>query len=779
MALPSPTTYGEEIRVSNAASSSVLRVRYDGSFAIFSSRDDEENERAASSCGSISLCNDALGFAPSSSSSLSSSQLHSTENAPTRVRFACGVHLDVDATSAGFVLRVYSPETARIRVQLRSSHWYGGAHFMRQLYPMELMEVRDGPWLPFDNGPNGVNTLAEPLWIDSTGQRVAVVGSPAGALHVSVNESVARRNEVLRWSVGVQNAFREVLPHRGVDGNGDGALSISARRSYHDERVRHPLNTWRTSLWRMKDGSGCELCVEIEKYDDVKCAAMATLKSMMMKNSSGADGDVRGDGSRRTASADIDRASRSENEDREREFCEDVLPVGKEAMLASPVWTTWARHHWRIDQEKVLRFAKDIESNGFGCGVLEVDDKWSAAYGDIVFDATRFPSPKDMVEELHKMGVKVTLWIVPFFVESSEAYMEGISRGYFVTQTDRASDGASKTRAESEENDECRSTSTSWYEWAMRMLESLIFGRLKRGFFRWWHTAPAAALDVTNPAAVEWFVARLKRLQRDVGIDGFKFDAGEPCFLPERFETHRELSGAEEYTRLWVREVASRFDMAEVRTGARSQNDRCVTRMGDRFSTWESANGLRSLIPTLLTSGVIGYPFVLPDIVGGNAYFGQMPDEELLVRWAQCCCLMPAVQFSIAPWDLSAGASVHVRAALSMRNDAMPVILRLARAAHVSLVPICRPLWWLDPHDDTTFTIRDQFALGDDIVVAPVLHKGAIARDVYLPSGQWSVWTGGDEPIAGVKPRGSVLQGEQWYRNVAAPLNVLPVFVRT
>ena len=65
-----------------------------------------------------------------------------------------------------------------------------------------------------------------------------------------------------------------------------------------------------------------------------------------------------------------------------------------------------------------------------------------------------------------------------------------------------------------------------------------------------------------------------------------------------------------------------------------------------RFSTWSTSNGLRSVIPTLLTSGLLGYPFCLPDMIGGNAYFGRKPDVELLVRWAQANALMPAMQVS-------------------------------------------------------------------------------------------------------------------------------------
>ena len=155
----------------------------------------------------------------------------------------------------------------------------------------------------------------------------------------------------------------------------------------------------------------------------------------------------------------------------------------------------------------------------------------------------------------------------------------------------------------------------------------------------------------TDACCVPYFAARLKKLQTDYGIDGFKFDAGEPCFLPRKFETYLPLQHPSEYTRAYVNNVASRFELAEVRTGHQTTGlPGTLTRMGDRFSEWGVGNGLQSIIPTLLTSGVMGYPFCLPDMIGGNAYFGKFPDRELLVRWAQANALMPAMQFSIAPW---------------------------------------------------------------------------------------------------------------------------------
>jgi len=76
--------------------------------------------------------------------------------------------------------------------------------------------------------------------------------------------------------------------------------------------------------------------------------------------------------------------------------------------------------------------------------------------------------------------------------------------------------------------------------------------------------------------------------------------------------------------------------------------------MLDKFSDWGHNNGLRSIIPTALAFGIAGYPFVLPDMIGGNgagADFTALPDRELYVRWAELTAFLPAMQFSFAPWQ--------------------------------------------------------------------------------------------------------------------------------
>lgn len=53
---------------------------------------------------------------------------------------------------------------------------------------------------------------------------------------------------------------------------------------------------------------------------------------------------------------------------------------------------------------------------------MEIDDRWQSAYGDLDFDKVKFPDAPGMVRQLHAMGFKVTVWVMPFVEENSAAY---------------------------------------------------------------------------------------------------------------------------------------------------------------------------------------------------------------------------------------------------------------------------------------------------------------------------------------------------------------------
>jgi len=189
--------------------------------------------------------------------------------------------------------------------------------------------------------------------------------------------------------------------------------------------------------------------------------------------------------------------------------------------------------------------------------------------------------------------------------------------------------------------------------------------------------------------------------------------------------------------------------------------------MLDKDSRWGYDNGLQSLIPTLLHFSIVGYPFVLPDMIGGNAY-GEMASPELYIRWMQANVFMPSVQFSILPWRYEDPSVVQIcLKVLQLREMYEDVILAAAKQAVLDGTPINRPMWWVDPDDPPTYTIDDQYMLGDDIMAAPVVKEGLFYRDIYLPKGEWTTHDG------------VVLNGPLHLLNYTAPLDTLPYFIRT
>lgn len=58
-------------------------------------------------------------------------------------------------------------------------------------------------------------------------------------------------------------------------------------------------------------------------------------------------------------------------------------------------------------------------------------------------------------------------------------------------------------------------------------------------------------------------------------------------------------------------------------------------------------------INNFMQMNMVGYPFVLPDMIGGNGYNNIRPNEEIFIRWLQANVFMPSLQFSYVPWDYS------------------------------------------------------------------------------------------------------------------------------
>jgi hypothetical protein len=384
-------------------------------------------------------------------------------------------------------------------------------------------------------------------------------------------------------------------------------------------------------------------------------------------------------------------------------FFQKPIDIPDTRMFTHPIWSTWAQFKKEISQSQVLEFARQIRANNFTVSQLEIDDDWTPHYGDLRFNPSKFPDARGMIRQLKSMGFRVTVWVHPFANLLSGAFIQGVEKGYWVKNELGAP-----------------------------------------GLSIWWDGI-GGILDVTNKEAVDWFRDKLRNLTLDYGVDSFKFDAGERNWLPFGFKFHKQYLNPDMYATLYA-ELAHDADPfvrhQEVRVGAHAQHLPIFVRMMDKDSNWGYVNGLKTIIPDALTFGLLGYPFVLPDMIGGNAYKGALsgktyPDRELYIRWVELNAFLPSLQFSITPWLYDQEVINICEKMVNLHIKYSPTIISLAREATRTGAPIIRPLWWVAPNDPIAQTIDSEFLLGDDILVAPILDQGATARDIYLPHGLW------------------------------------------
>lgn len=404
--------------------------------------------------------------------------------------------------------------------------------------------------------------------------------------------------------------------------------------------------------------------------------------------------------------------------------------VPEEVMFQYPLWSTWARYKRDIDERVVLKFAQEIKLQGFPAAQLQIDDKWEDCYGNLEFNFTKFPDPKRMTDALQDMGFPATLWVHPFCNRECDTYSVGEMKGYWVKNKDG-----------------------------------------KTVEVKWWNGEKSALLDTTNKEAVQWFKNRLEALKSKYSISSFKFDSGELLYLDKSFVLHDPEANLQRnlYSKSWADLAATFGGRVEVRIGYNSQHLPIFVRMFDKFSSWDYANGLRTLIPTALHLSLMGYYFILPDMIGGNnyeSYGGSLPDKELYIRWLEATVFMPAIQFSIVPWDYDDEVISISKRMVYLHSNYSAYIFKVAKEAVVTGEPIIKPLWCVSPDDSVSLKIDSQFLVGDGLLVAPILEKGKRQRDIYLPEGKWND-----------VQKGKRYEGPQWLYAYDAPLSFLPFFV--
>ena len=391
-------------------------------------------------------------------------------------------------------------------------------------------------------------------------------------------------------------------------------------------------------------------------------------------------------------------------------------------LFAGAQYNTWIDQPYRPTQITVLDYVCELLGSHMPPGVVFIDDSWSPSYGTWRFDPARFPSPDEMVRQLHDWGCSVMVWVVPFVSPDTDTFRQLERHGLLL----RDCDGNTVVR-------------------------------------RWWNGI-SAILDLSNPATISWFTCQLDDLMRDTGVDGFKFDGGDVRDYRTDDMTARPAEPVD-MCEAWAG-IGLRYPYNEYRACWRMGGRPLAQRLRDKPASWDDL-GIGSLIPEMLAQGMIGHPFTCPDMIGGgeisSAQTPSNTDQEFFVRYSQIAAFSPIAQFSVSPTRVLDNRHLAaVRKALQLRDELQPTLLSLVDNAAITGEPIVRPMAF---HAPDLNTVTDQYFFGPDMIVAPVLTPSATSRTVLLPDGAWR------------SPSGDVINGPATV-SVECDLETIPRFVR-
>ena len=406
-------------------------------------------------------------------------------------------------------------------------------------------------------------------------------------------------------------------------------------------------------------------------------------------------------------------------------------------VLVDPIWST--SNIETLNATSLQSFYDNIISNSFNISMLRIEEGYSLHDGDLLVQSS-------LVTKLLNLSQKVNIsvWVHPFVDYSTSNFTQDINQDFYLPSL-----------SEIEGNS-----------------VSLV---------RWWR-GYAAVINFLNDTVREKQAGRLEHFVQSNLLTSLSFDGGEYTYLPKCVYTENLVHPAD-YVKAYVRMVgnASYSASASVRVGYFTQDQPIFVRLLDRDFSWGEDNGLRSVLNAVLSLGLGGYPFVIPNKVGGNlTSITSARDKDLYLRWVELNAFLPVMEFGYLPWstgDRNLLSVVNDMTALHKKLISEPSFQDALSDATSKGYPIVRPLWWVaDPQattDITLFTISDQFLVGDKIMVAPILFPNTTNRDVYFPQNtQWKV----ERPSSATSTCTPPCQGGT--RNFNVPLNEVLYFTR-
>jgi len=428
-------------------------------------------------------------------------------------------------------------------------------------------------------------------------------------------------------------------------------------------------------------------------------------------------------------------------------------------MPMPPVWALgYQQSRWSYyPEQKVLDLAHGFRERNIPCDVIYLDINYMDGYKCFTWSPKDFPTPKEMLDTLHELGFRVVTIIDPGIKDEKgyQVYDSGLKEDVFVKKPD----------------------------------EEYFVGQVWPG--------DCAFPDFLNQKTRKWWGDQYKSLL-DYGVDGFWNDMNEPSVfntpnktfpldVMHRLDVDEGAEGEEHGANITAEhsEIHNIYGMQMARATREglerlepNKRPLVLTRAnyagGQRYAAiWTGDNfasyaHLKLALVMFLNIGVSGQPFVGSDVGG---FIGN-PGAELFTRWLELGAFSPFFRTHSVinssqrePWAFDSESTKTNREIINRRYELLPEIYTAFRKASDDGLPIARPLYLDFPGEEEAYKISDEFLFGKNLLVAPVLDSGVVARKVYFPKGTW----------ISIRDRRSFDAG--WHE-VDAPIGKTPVFVR-
>ncbi len=276
----------------------------------------------------------------------------------------------------------------------------------------------------------------------------------------------------------------------------------------------------------------------------------------------------------------------------------------------------------------------------------------------------------------------------------------------------------------------------------------------------------AGILDLTNPAARSWMREIIQeKIVENIGASGWMADYGEG--LPYDTVLSSGVKGAKyhnKYPEEWAelnRNAIENLANGEnivffTRSGFRkSPKYSTLFWEGDQLVSWDKHDGIKSAVTGLLSSGLSGYSFNHSDIGGFTTVkfpvLSYQRSEELIKRWMELSAFTTI-------YRTHEGSNPEANVQAYSNENTLEHFARMAKVykawefyrqelvqkASETGLPVVRHPFIHYPNDSEVYNISNQqFMVGSELMVAPVLNEGSSEVDIYLPQGNWvNVWSG-------------------------------------